>query len=277
MRIKLYRENGALGSDVVFDALEQGFKRLGHQIVDSNEDVPVIWSVLWFGRMQPNQQIYNFFKNNKKAIMIVEVGSLKRGISWKLSLENINGDGKFNQEINLQTNREKILGVSLKDFQTDRKNSILLLGQHDRSLQWEGLPPINQWIVQKISEIRKFTDRTIVVRPHPRCRINHFQLPNVVIETVYPIPNTYSEFDINFSHHCVINHNSGTTVQAAIAGVPVICDPSALAFPVACQLSEIETAHLKDRITWFQHVLHTEWLLEELSQGIPQERLISLM
>ena len=62
MRIKLYRENGALGSNVVFDALEQGFKRLGHQIVDSNEDVPVIWSVLWFGRMQPNQQIYNFFK-----------------------------------------------------------------------------------------------------------------------------------------------------------------------------------------------------------------------
>lgn len=277
MRIKLYRENGALGSNVVFDALEQGFKRLGHQIVDSSEDVPVIWSVLWFGRMQPNQQIYNFFKKNNKPVMIVEVGSLKRGISWRLSLENINGDGKFNQESSLQKNRQKILGIDLKDFQLNRKSSILLLGQHDRSLQWKGLPPINEWILQKISEIRKFTDRTIVVRPHPRCRINYFSMPNVVIETTNPLPNTYSEFDINFSHHCVINHNSSTTVQAAINGIPVICDPSALAYPISCQLGDIENPYLKDRTQWFEHVLHTEWLLEEFVQGIPQERLISLM
>jgi hypothetical protein len=277
MRIKLYRENGALGSNVVFDALEQGFKRLGHQIVDSNEDIPVIWSVLWFGRMQPNQQIYNFFKNKNKPVMIVEVGSLKRGISWKLSLENINGDGKFNQENHLQKNRQKVLGVELKDFQTNRKPSILLLGQHDRSLQWEGLPSVSDWIFQKISEIRKFTDRTIVVRPHPRCRINYFSIPNVVIETTNPIPNTYSEFDINFSHHCVINHNSGTTVQAAINGVPLICDPSALAHPVSCQLNEIETPYLKDRTQWFEYILHTEWLLDEFIQGTPQERLISSM
>ncbi len=198
MRIKLYRQNGALGSNVVFDALEQGLKRLGHTIVSENEDIPVIWSVLWHGRMQPNQTIYSFFKKQNKPVMILEVGSLKRGTTWKVSLENINGRGQFNQTSSLIANREKLIGISLKDFQENRKSSILLLGQHDRSLQWEGLPPINQWLIQKISEIRKFSDRTIVVRPHPRCRISNFSIPNVIIESANLLPDTYSEFDINF-------------------------------------------------------------------------------
>jgi hypothetical protein len=274
MRIKLYRQNGALGSNVVFDALEQGLTRLGHTIVSENEDIPVIWSVLWHGRMQPNREIYNFFKKQNKPVMILEVGSLKRGTTWKVSLENINGQGQFNQTSSIIANREKLIGISLEDFQENRKSSILLLGQHDRSLQWDGLPPINQWLIQKISEIRKFSDRTIVVRPHPRCRISNFSIPNVIIESTNPLPNTYSEFDINFSHHCVINHNSGTTVQAAINGVPVICDQTALAYPVSFQLKDIETPYLPDRSEWFNQILHTEWLLEEISRGIPQERLL---
>ena len=47
MRFKLYREYGALNSPPVFDAVEQGLKQLGHAIVHDDEDVSVIWSVLW--------------------------------------------------------------------------------------------------------------------------------------------------------------------------------------------------------------------------------------
>ena len=275
MKVKLYRENGALGSNVIFDALEEGFKKLGCEIVTDGEDSPVIWSVLWFGRMAANRDVYLKFSNNNKPVMVVEVGALNRGISWKLSWGNINADGTFNKDNSLEFGRSNKLGISLMPIREHRKPSVLLLGQHDKSLQWQGLPPIKDWIVNKIAEIKKFTDRPIVVRPHPRCSVPAINLPNVTFSVPILLPNTYSEFDMNLSHHCVINHNSGTTVQAAIQGVPVVCDPSGLAYPVSCSLQEIETAHLKDRTTWFEEILHTEWTVEEFTQGIPQKRLLS--
>lgn len=276
MRVKLYRENGALGSNVVFDALEEGFKKLGCEIVTTGEDIPVIWSVLWFGRMAANQEVYQRFTNNNKPVMIVEVGSLKRGISWKLSWGNINANGTFNKDTSREDGRSNKLGITLMPIKENRKPSVLLLGQHDKSLQWQGLPPIKNWIFDKIAEIKKFTDRPIIVRPHPRCSVPAINLPNVTFSNPVLLPNTYSEFNMDLSHHCVINHNSGTTVQAAIYGVPIICDSSGLAYPVSCSLQEIETAHLKDRAEWFDQILHTEWTVDEFTQGIPQKRLLSL-
>jgi hypothetical protein len=32
---------------------------------------------------------------------------------------------------------------------------------------------------------------------------------------------------------------------------------------------------MPDRQEWFQKILHTEWLVEELAAGIPQERLLN--
>lgn len=275
MKIKLYRENGALGSEPIFNALEAGFKRLGHTIVQENEDIPVIWSVLWFGRMQNNQYVYQQAKKNQKPVMIIEVGALRRGITWKLSLDNINGEGIFTKNNEIDNTRSKKLGVHLKEPRKNRKNSILLLGQHDKSLQWQGLPPIRDWCQQKVDEIRQYTDRTIIVRPHPRCRITEFNKKNIVFEQSLPLANTYSEFNVDFNHHCVINHNSGTTVQAAISGSPVICHSSGLAYPLSIKLDSIENPILPDREEWFQQILHTEWLVEELEQGYPIKRLIS--
>jgi len=276
MKVKLYRQHGALGSKEVYDAVEQGLRYLGHEIVEENEDLPVIWSVLWHGRMQPNQHIHYISRKNNKPVMIIEVGSLKRGTTWRISLNNITRDGIFPQILDFDKNRDKKLGVFLKDFREKRKDTILLLGQHDKSLQWNGLPPIKNWIEEKIQEIRKFSDRKIVVRPHPRCFIPQLNIKNVEIENVRPLPNTYSEFDITFDHHCVINYNSNTTVQAAIAGAPIICDQTGMAFPVSNRLDTIEDIKNIDRAEWFEKIVHTEWTLDELTQGDPIKNLISL-
>jgi hypothetical protein len=71
----------------------------------------------------------------------------------------------------------------------------------------------------------------------------------------------------------VINHNSGPAVQAAIQGTPVICDQSSLAFPVSMQLDQIETPYMPDRTQWFTELVHTEWTVSEIAQGIPFLRL----
>ena len=87
------------------------------------------------------------------------------------------------------------------------------------------------------------------------------------------LPNTYDSFDFDYNYHCVINYNSGPTVQAAINGVPVICDQSGLAYPVSDRLENIENIQLPNREEWFLKLCHTEWTVDEISQGIPLSRI----
>ena len=273
MKFRIHKENGALNSVPIFAALEQGIYKNGFSVVSHGQDVDVIWSVLWNGRMQRNQAIYNQCRKLKKPVLIVEVGNLKRGETWRISIDHIHGSGIFGNTINLNENRATHLGVNLKPVQLKRNEKILIACQHERSLQWEGQLPLAEWARQKITEIRQFTDRPVVVRQHPRSAFI-LNFPGVVVETPKKIIGTYDDFDIDYNYHCVVNHNSGPAVQAAINGIPVICDQTSLAFPVSDSIENIDNVTLPSREDWFLKLCHTEWTVEEIADGIPINRLI---
>jgi hypothetical protein len=273
MRFKIHKDNGALNSAPIFAALEQGIKNTGFSVVDSGQDVDVIWSVLWHGRMQRNQLIYNQCRAKGKPVMIIEVGNLVRGSTWRISLDHIHGLGIFGNSENLDKSRPSVLGLDLKPLNQKRNNKILIACQHERSLQWEGQPSMAEWAKRKVAEIRKFTEKDIIIRPHPRSPVM-LNTVGVIVEQPRKIPNSYDSFDIDYSYHCVVNHNSGPAVQAAINGVPVICDPSSLAFPVSDQIENIDSITLPDREDWFLKLCHTEWTVPEIVEGTPIRRLI---
>lgn len=272
MKFKLYRNNGALNSPPIFNAFEQGVKTLGHEIVENSEDVAVIWSVLWHGRMAANQQIYNHCIKNNKPVIIIEVGNLKRGTTWRICQDHINGLGVFGNIENLDPLRPQKLGIFLQDLKRRRRDEILIATQHARSLQWEGQPSMEQWVRDTIAKAKKYTGRRIVVRPHPRSLLRE-KFVDAVIDLPRKIENTYDDFNIDYNYHCVINHNSGPAVQAAIDGTPVICDSSSLAFPVSEKWEKLENPQLPDREDWFLKLTHTEWTVDEISQGLPIKRL----
>jgi hypothetical protein len=272
MKFKLYRNFGALNSVPVFDAFATGIISLGHEVVEDNEDISVIWSVLWWGRMQSNQQVYQQCLNKGRPILIIEVGNLKRGMTWRIASQHINNFGIFGNLLDLDLSRPQKLGIYLNPPVSKRRNEILIATQHSRSLQWEGQPTMELWIRNTIAQIKKHTDRRIVVRPHPRSQIRE-KFVDAVIELPRKIPSSYDDFDINYNYHCVINHNSGPCVQAAINGTPVICDKSSLAYPMSEKWENLENPLLPDREEWFLKLTHTEWTVEEISQGIPLKRL----
>lgn len=274
MRFKLYREYGALNSGPVFDAFSSGIKNLGHEEVSTGEDVAVIWSVLWKGRMSRNKEIYEAMISKGKSIIIIEVGNLKRGTTWRISKGNINGEGFFANHSDFDPDRPQKLRVSLNPLQNNRNPDILVCGQLQESLQWRGMPPMNLWFNQTIDKIKSLTDRKIVLRPHPRSNLV-LKIPDIRIEIPRKILGTYDDFDINYNYHCVINHNSGPAVQAALFGTPIICDSSSLAYPVGEKWKNIENPKLPDRIEWFLKLCHTEWTLQEIADGIPLSRLLS--
>ncbi len=273
MRFKLYREFGALNSPAVFNAVEQGLRNAGHEIVTTGEDVAVIWSVLWQGRMASNQKIYREAKLQGKKILIIEVGNLKRGITWRISFDHINSLGEFGNIDNLDQDRPKKLGIVLGQIKVNRRPEILIATQHQASLQWQGMPPMTTWVKDLVYDIQRYSKRKIVIRPHPRSPFR-VDLPGTRLESPVKLPGTYDDFNIDYNYHCVINYNSGPAVQAAIQGTPVICDKTSLAGELSGKVENIENVLLPDREDWFLKLCHTEWTLEELSQGIPFYRLI---
>jgi len=273
MKFRLYKEHGALNSSDIFNAFEQGIYALGLSTTTSSTGVPVIWSVLWQGRMLANRQIYYAAVKRNQPIIIIEVGNLIRGITWRVSINNVNRLGLFGNIDNLDYDRHKQLNLYLSQPKVKRKPEILIAAQHERSLQWHSQPPMSQWVLKTIAEVRQHTDRPIIIRPHPRSPFS-LTYPSVKIITPQKIANSYDNFNIDYDTHCVVNYNSGPGVQAAIYGTPVIVDNSSLASPVSDVVSNIENVQLPDRAEWFTQLCHTEWTREEIAKGIPLKRLL---
>ena len=274
MRFRLYREFGALNSPPVFDAVEQGLKQLGHDVVHDHEDVAVIWSVLWAGRMRSNKAIYDRCRQAGTAVLIIEVGNLRRGETWRLSIDHINNLGIFGNDKNIDESRPQQLGVKLQPIPDLRRGEILIACQHQESLQWQGMPAMKDWVADTIEKIKQHTHRRIRVRYHPRSAFP-FKQSGIEVERPVLVPNTYDNFDIFYNYHCVINHNSGPAVQAAIHGVPVLCDSSSLAAELSIKWSELDNPYVPDRAEWFVKLCHTEWTVDEIRRGIPISRLFS--
>lgn len=273
MKFSLFPNHGALNSKPVFEAFAQGIKNLGHEVVlhNLNADYYVIWSVLWQGRMRGNQEIWNIAKKSKKPVIILEVGTLIRGTTWKIGLNHINALGYNFENFNIDYGRSKKLGLSLKPWKKTGQN-IVIFGQHSQSEQWSTRPPVNDWLKNIVVEIKKHSNRPIVYRPHPRDRF--FQkIEDFSTSIPVKIPNSHDVY--NHEHELsnawlAINACSGTGVQAAIEGTPVFVEKDSLAWPVSIEtLQNIESPPLPDRTVWFEKICNTEWTIEEIVSGAP--------
>ena len=276
MKFSLWTNYGALNSRPVFDAFANSLMDAGHTVSynDNTADIDVIWSVLFHGRMARNKTIWC----NKKPTIVLEVGGIQRGTTWKVGLNGINRDAYFGPVGN-SSNRANLLGLVLKPWQTDSEY-ILICGQHDKSLQWQGMPSMSDWFMQTYREIRKHTDRPIIFRPHPRCQLPHIielGLKNVYRQNPIKIDGSYDDFDMQFDRvHATVSWSSNPGIHSVLNGVPAFVGPSSLAYDVSIKtLANIDNPPVVDRQQWLNDYAHTEWTVEEISQGIPLKRLTS--
>ena len=275
MKFSLWTAYGALNSKPVFDAFEHSLISDGHSITynDSNADVNVIWSVLFNGRMSGNQAVWK----QKKPTIVLEVGGINRGTTWKVGLNGINRDAYFGEQDNDRT-RADHLGLVCKPWRSDG-DFILVCGQHDKSLQWQNMPRMSNWFMQTYREIRKHTDRPIVFRPHPRCRLPHIELglKHVYRQEPVKIGGSYDDFDMGFDNvHCTISYSSNPGIHSILNGVPAFVSTHSLAYSVGNDidfLHDIEDPMMPDRQQWLNDYAHTEYTIEEISQGTPLKHL----
>jgi|TARA_A100001015_G_scaffold43121_1_gene47342 hypothetical protein len=279
MIFSLWTHYGALNSKPVFEAFANSLLNNGHSVLYNNDtaDVNVIWSVLFNGRMAGNKAVWE----QHKPTIVLEVGGIQRGTTWKVGLNGINRDGDYFSTGN-NNDRARLLGLELKPWRTDGEY-ILIAGQHDKSLQWQNMPSMSNWFLDTYDTIRQHTDRPIIFRPHPRCRLEHIErgLRNVIRHEPQHINGTYDDFDMVFDNvHCTISYSSNPGIHSIINGVPAFVGPSSLAYPVANDinhLEDIEELHTGARQQWLNDYAWTEFTVEEISQGLPLSLLTSAL
>ena len=291
MRFSLYTDHGALNSKPVFEAFAKSLVDAGHSVVYNepyqvfghydNYDVAVIWSVLWHGRMAKNRTVWEQNRMLNKPVIVLEVGGINRGTTWKVGLNGINRDAYFGDKDNDRTRADN-LGLVCKPWRSNG-DFILVCGQHDKSLQWQNMPRMSNWFLNTYDEIRKYTERPIVFRPHPRCRLEHIErgLKNVHRQEPHHVNGTYDDFDMGFDNvWATVSYSSNPGTHSCINGVPAFVSTHSLAYDVGNDIDflyDIEDPLMPDRQQWLNDYAHTEYTIEEISQGTPLKYLTSML
>jgi len=236
-------------------------------------DLGFIWSVLWANRMAGNKQVWDHFRSLDLPVVVLEVGGISRNTTWRLSANGITRGSIF-PAVGFDEARPRKLGMTLKPWHSG--DYILICGQNGLSQQWENLPAMGEYYKRTVTEVRKYTDRPIYIRSHPRYKeglffnvdYEFFKDLNVTWNVPQIVQNTYDDFDIDqvLAHaHCVISHSSNAGLLGIMAGTPAIVSQASLAYPMGTdKISQIESLPTPDREEWLIDLSHKEWLAEEL-------------
>jgi hypothetical protein len=163
----------------------------------------------------------------------------------------------------------KMLGVQLKEWRS-QGDHILICTQRDKGWSMKSTSVVT-WLEETILTIRKFSNRPIIVRPHPGDKLARTYLSTT--GTSYKLSTSPLISEDFRNAHAVVTYNSSPGVAAVIEGIPCfVTDPQpqySQAFTVAnVDLSLIETPTLPDRLSWISQLAMCHWSLSELEQGI---------
>jgi hypothetical protein len=167
------------------------------------------------------------------------------------------------------------LNVPIKDYR-DNGNHILLCLQRNGGWSMGGYDVID-WTASTIKELRKYTDRDIIIRAHPGDRSSKEYLhPRNLMKKIGLLKGVrLSKPDAELSQdlkNCwaVVNYNSSPTVGAAIEGYPIfVTDPerSQCREIANLNLADIENPVLFDRQSWAERLAMFHWNFDEIESG----------
>ena len=239
---------------------------------DIDADAALIWSVLWFGKMGANKAVWDHYRARNKPVIVIEVGGLIRNETWKLGINGINRDADFAVDTYMPDDRVKKFGIILQPWK-QHGEYILICGQHGHSEQWRNMPDMDTYYRNTIAEIRKFTDKPIVVRSHPRyreslhwsCDMQWYKEQDVTWNIPQQIQQTYDSFDLEhmLKHtQFTVSHSSNAGINSIIQGVPAIVSESSLAYDVGTSMGGWLSK--PSRHVWLNRMSYIEWFADEI-------------
>jgi hypothetical protein len=186
--------------------------------------------------------------------------------------------------------QQRLGNLGIGEWQGWRNNAdghILLALQLPGDASLRGVD-VNEWAFNAIREIRKHSQRPIVVRNHPlssgRAMADHESLARQVL--------MHNITGIKFSDgamvpwkddlqgaYCTVTYTSGLAIDSVLSGIPTVaCDNGNFAWPFSSHyLEEIERLTLADSNTvntWLRHLAQCQYSVEEMQSGVAWSRLL---
>lgn len=136
-----------------------------------------------------------------------------------------------------------------------------------------------EWTENTVNDIRKHTDRKIIIRPHPLYRKS--SLHNTLKEKVLNVSNTHwQETDllkdgfVSIQEQlqkawCTVTYTSGSGIDAVINGIPnIACDTGSMVYDVSSKdIAEIENPYRGEKKEWTNRIAHCQWNIDEFESG----------
>lgn len=272
MRISLYNNFGPQNS-TIFQSLESGLRAIGHQVYshDDSADIAVVFGQVWAGNLESNRAVWQQYQAANKPVVIVQKGCIRNRNLFQL---RVNNQKNFFTTGNSQQ-RANDLGIALGPWR-QQGDHILIILQSPYSPDWLGMPELDTWLENTVSEIKSHTDRPIKIKTYPRLDLQpvHTVVPNGC-ELLVPkyVMNSYDRFDLDqglVGAWAVVNWGGNAACDAIIHGYPAFTGLDSFAASVADQnLSNIENPAMPDRTQWFYDLACHEWTEDEIATGAP--------
>jgi len=161
---------------------------------------------------------------------------------------------------------KQALHIELQAPQSNPQGHILICMQRDGGFSMKTLDPM-EWLNRKIRQIRQYTQRQIMIRPHPGdyrpddFHKWHKRQNNKITSIIVADPTNTQLTDNLTGAHSAVFFNSSASVAAVCAGIPVFVDDiSCVSWTVANQdIAQIESPTVFAKEQWLYNLSAAHW------------------
>ena len=179
-------------------------------------------------------------------------------MGWKLYHRIVKNNLQHGNEIILRPDdRLKKLDLHFHSFKKGGRN-ILIAKPDEKPMKFYGLD-LDQWLENTVAEIKKYTDRPIVIRERVKSRTER-------------VVNRSLKEALGDDVFALVTFNSNAATEAIMYGYPAFTlAPTHAASPVTLNdLSQIETPYYPDKdkvYQWASHLAYCQFHVNELKDG----------
>jgi hypothetical protein len=219
----------------------------------------------------------NLCKNKKIPLLIRELPVIRNEKTsnwWRFSWNHYfldEGIYPYDESCNRWEELKKKLNIEVKEW--NRPGDLILIclqkpmdsalnRLHEKNIKYQ------DFCIDLIKNIKKISDRKILIRPHPKdptdLIINlKFLFSDIELSCADSI---YDDLNRSF---CMITYNSTSSVESVIYGIPTITlDTSAVSKDVTFHsINNIESEIIFDRDKWLKEIAFMQWSEKEILSG----------
>jgi len=221
--------------------------------------------------------ILNQYRKNRHVLTIDGdiFGYVRKNVYFRYSIDGIFANTGYYFDKNIDPKRwesiQQKLNIGLKPWRKSGEHILILL---QKTSGWSMCGnDVFEECQRTINQIRKYSDRKIVIRIHPSdIKHTYDKLKTIESNTISISLNKHILEDLK-NAWCSISYNSSPGVVSAIEGIPVfLTDPdwkrSHCAGIGNINIQNIEDPILKEREKWIQKISMSHFTMDDVKNGL---------